>query len=136
MDLSTFAFIIGVAAAIGVIGVCFEIFMIARKIDIMNEGIAHLMAMGVLQMENSSIMNDNILDLMECYIDDEEYDCTTEPGSLEYDDDVEVETDSGCDKDYFKPFTEVHIKDSEHTNRIASPPSKIIKWAQEILSSM
>lgn len=119
-DTSIFIFVLAIAAAVGVIGVCIEIASISRKLTGLNEGIAHLIAMNVLNMENSSVINDNIIRVMECLSDD-----------------VEEEVEE-CDEDDedVKMFTTIASKDREDTiPDVASPPKSIIKWAQDILTS-
>lgn len=119
-DASIFIFVLAIAAAVGVIGVCIEVASISRKLAALNEGIAHLIAMNVLNMENSSVINDNIIRLME-YLSD----------------DVEEEVEE-CDEDDedVKAFTTSAPKDPEDAiPDVASPPKDIIKWAQNILTS-
>lgn len=118
-DTSIFIFVLAVAAAVGVIGVCIEVASISRKLTGLNEGIAHLIAMNVLNMENSSVINDNIIRVMECLSDD-----------------VEEEVEEYDEDDNVKVSTTTASKDPEDAiPDVASPPKSIIKWAEDILTS-
>ncbi len=119
-DISIFSLVLAIASAVGVIGICVEVVSMSRKLNLIHEGIYHLIAMGVMQMENDSIINDNLLNLIEEVddsiremIDDED------PENAE-----NAEKISSVDFEYTRPIIEV-----------APPPKNVYKWAKDLLSS-